>query len=165
MSTHNRLRECQNEQNKSSAVCSFLRRLLHDYDCSMQDNAVSGWESGNCFLVNSRILGFGIRNSAQGIRNPANKLEGEIQVLLTRNPEFISWNPESTAWNSELSRRHKGTIDPAIEEIIQDGAQQIEHFLSCMPERKGVWSSPEYKECMPLILLFNSLSSERPFVG
>ena len=36
-------------------------------------------ESGKFLLVKSRILGFGIRNTAQRIRNPIN-----------------DWNPEST---------------------------------------------------------------------
>ena len=41
-------------------------------------------EAGKFWLVESGILGFGIRNSVQGIRNPTN-----------------DWNPESTAWNPE----------------------------------------------------------------
>ena len=50
-------------------------------------------KSGKFLLVESGILGFGIRNSAQGIRNPSND----------SNPESSTWNPESTAWNPELS--------------------------------------------------------------
>ena len=38
------------------------------------------------FLMESGILTFGIRNTAQGIRNPL---------------ESSTWNPESTAWNAE----------------------------------------------------------------
>ena len=36
-------------------------------------------ESEICLLVGSGILGFGIRNTAQGVRNPTNDLESEIQ--------------------------------------------------------------------------------------
>ena len=49
-------------------------------------------ESGKFLLVESGILGFVIRNSAQGIRNPSND----------SNPESSTWNPESQAWNPEL---------------------------------------------------------------
>ena len=38
------------------------------------------------------ILGFGIRNTAQGVRNPTN----------VWNPESTTWNPESTAWNPDF---------------------------------------------------------------
>ena len=38
-------------------------------------------ESGKFVLVESGILGFGIRNSAQGIRNPSNDSNPEIQYL------------------------------------------------------------------------------------
>ena len=38
------------------------------------------------FLMESGILTFGIRNTAQGIRNPL---------------ESSTWNPESTVWNVE----------------------------------------------------------------
>ena len=48
----------------------------------------------------SGILGFGIRNTAQGIRNPL--------TIRIRNPSFTdkhlessTWNPESTAGNLE----------------------------------------------------------------
>ena len=36
-----------------------------------------------CWPVESEILGFGIRNTAQGIRNPTNDLNRRIQVPLT----------------------------------------------------------------------------------
>ena len=36
-------------------------------------------ESEIFLLVGSGILGFGIRNTAQGVRNPTNDLESEIQ--------------------------------------------------------------------------------------
>ena len=48
-------------------------------------------ESGKFFLVESEILGFGIRNTAVGIRNPSSTKE---------DPESSSWNPESMEWNS-----------------------------------------------------------------
>ena len=45
-------------------------------------------ESGKILLVESGILGFGIRKTAQGIWNPTNDWNLGIQVLLTkiRNP-------------------------------------------------------------------------------
>ena len=70
-------------------------------------------ESGKILFVESGILGFGIRNTAQGIRNPINYwnqepikfdglvLESRIQVPLklessqTCNTESTTWNPES----------------------------------------------------------------------
>ena len=52
--------------------------------------------------MESEILGFGIRNTAQGIRNATNKwLESGTHVSLTKNPEFSNWNPVSRAWNPE----------------------------------------------------------------
>ena len=41
-------------------------------------------ESEIFLLVGSGILGFGIRNTAQGVRNPTNDLESEIQLLVSR---------------------------------------------------------------------------------
>ena len=60
-------------------------------------------ESRKFLLVESGILGFGIRNLDCGIRNPAN---GGIPLTrnpesTARNPESTAWNPESTAWNPE----------------------------------------------------------------
>ena len=49
-------------------------------------------ESGKHCLVETKILGFGIRNRTKGVRNPTD------QVPLTR---IHYWNPESTAWNPE----------------------------------------------------------------
>ena len=48
-------------------------------------------ESVKFLLVESGILGFGIRNTAQGIRNPPK--------MGFQNPS--SWNPKSTTWNPE----------------------------------------------------------------
>ena len=60
----------------------------------------------------------------------------------------------------------KGTKDPAIEEVIQDGGQQMERSVDNYSKSKSK-SSPE--RCrghgVLLILLFNSLSIERLFVG
>ena len=50
-------------------------------------------ESGKFLLPESRILGFGIWNTAQGIWNLTNQRSG-IQVSLTKNPETKEWNPE-----------------------------------------------------------------------
>ena len=44
------------------------------------------------FACGIRILGFGIRNTAQRVPNPTN----------VWNPESITWNPESTAWNLDF---------------------------------------------------------------
>ena len=57
-------------------------------------------ESGKIFLVESGILGFGIRNTAQGIRNPTNDWNLEFK-LFHWELGFTTWNPESTAWNPE----------------------------------------------------------------
>ena len=49
--------------------------------------------------MESELLDFGIRNTAQGIRNPTNNLESRIQVPLTETgieyPESTLWNPQS----------------------------------------------------------------------
>ena len=41
-------------------------------------------ESRKILRIESEMLDFGIRNTAQGIRNPTSKLESTIQVLLTK---------------------------------------------------------------------------------
>ena len=60
----------------------------------------------------------------------------------------------------------KGTKDPAIEEVIQDGGQQMERSVDNYSKIKSK-SSPE--RCrghrVLLILLFRSLLIERLFVG
>ena len=59
-------------------------------------------ESGNVLLVESGILGFGIRNTAQEIRNPTNdwntgsKFNRQRLESSTLNSESTAWNPEST---------------------------------------------------------------------
>ena len=67
-------------------------------------------ESGKLLLVESEIweilrvesgiLGFGIRNTAQGIRNPVNDWNPECKFHLQRL-ESSTWNLESTVWNPE----------------------------------------------------------------
>ena len=57
-------------------------------------------EPGKFLLVESGILGFGIRNTAQGIRNPTNDWNPESKFHWQRL-ESSTWNPESTAWNPE----------------------------------------------------------------
>ena len=60
-------------------------------------------ESWKFLLLESRILGFGIRNIAHGFRNQSNwRLESRIQVPLT-NTVIHNCYPESTAWNPESS--------------------------------------------------------------
>ena len=55
------------------------------------------WEN---LLVESGILGFGIRNTAQGIRKPSKDCNPESKFHWQRL-ESSFWNPESTAWNLE----------------------------------------------------------------
>ena len=57
-------------------------------------------EPGKFLLVESGILGFGIRNTAQGIRNPTNDWNPDSKFHWERLGSS-SWNPESTAWNPE----------------------------------------------------------------
>ena len=49
---------------------------------------------GNFLLVESEILGFGIRNTAQGIRNPTNDWNPESKFHWQKL-ESSTWNPES----------------------------------------------------------------------
>ena len=57
-------------------------------------------ESGNILLMESGILGFGIRNTAQGIWNPTNYWNSESKFYW-QIPESGTWNPESTVRNPE----------------------------------------------------------------
>ena len=57
-------------------------------------------ESKKFLLVESGILGFWIRNTAQGIRNPTNNWNPESKFHWQRL-ESSTWNPESTEWNPE----------------------------------------------------------------
>ena len=57
-------------------------------------------ESGKLLLVESGIVGFGIRNTALGIRNPTMIGIRRIQVPLSK-VGIHNWNSESTAWNLE----------------------------------------------------------------
>ena len=52
-------------------------------------------ESGKFLLVESRILGFGIRSSAQGIRNPTKdwNLESKFHAQIMRYPVPEIRNP------------------------------------------------------------------------
>lgn len=50
-------------------------------------------------IVESGILGFGIRNPSQGIiRDPANDWNPDPSST-DKNPESTTWNPEFTTWN------------------------------------------------------------------
>ena len=51
-------------------------------------------------LVESGILGFGMRNTAQRMRNPT-KDWNPIQGSTRKNKESSAWNQEFTAWNPE----------------------------------------------------------------
>ena len=69
--------------------------------CVAPCNGIPIPESGKFLPMESGILGFGIRNTAQEIRNPTNDWNPESafywQILKssTWNPESIAWNPES----------------------------------------------------------------------
>ena len=77
-------------------------------------------ESGKFLLVESGILGFGIRNSDQGIRNPTN-----------------DWNPESTAWNPES----KTVLDSLTwDDMYSETLLEKENFI--MTLLQVLWSSP-----------------------
>ena len=58
-------------------------------------------ESGKSLLVASRILGFRIRNTAQGIRNPTNDWNPQSKSNWERL-ELSTWNPESTGVESRI---------------------------------------------------------------
>ena len=54
-------------------------------------------ETVKFLLVESWILGFGIRNTAQGIQ----KFHWQSSKFRWQRLESSTWNPESTAWNTE----------------------------------------------------------------
>jgi len=91
-------------------------------------------ESVKFFLMESDILGFGIRNTAQGIRNPNNDCNPESkfywQIL-----KSSTWNRESTAWNPES----KTVLDfPTWSEAIIAGSRgsfskYLEHHFDFLP--------------------------------
>ena len=56
--------------------------------------------SGKNFLLEFGILGFGIRNTAQGIQNPTNNKHLE-SIIHWQRLEYSTWIPESKAWNPE----------------------------------------------------------------
>ena len=57
-------------------------------------------ESGKFLLLESAILGFGIRNTVQGIWNRTNDWNSESKFYWQRL-ESSTWNSQSTAWNPE----------------------------------------------------------------
>ena len=93
-----------------SEVCEMDSPHLREYGFRNPKNFWS-WnpQSGKIFIMESGILGFGIRNTAQGIQNPANgwNPESRIQVPLTKiwnlvtgigNPGRGIQNPDSLTW-------------------------------------------------------------------
>ena len=50
-------------------------------------------------FMESRILGFGIWDTAQEIRNPTNDDWNSESNFLRQRLKSCTWNPESTAWN------------------------------------------------------------------
>ena len=69
--------------------------MLGNPDSGIGNFLLSRWghlESENILLVESRILGFGIQNTAQEIRNTTKALESGIQVALTRiGIQYLEW--------------------------------------------------------------------------
>ena len=57
-------------------------------------------DSGKNFLLEFGILGFGVRNTAQGIQNPTNNKHLE-SIIHWQRLEYSTWIPESKAWNPE----------------------------------------------------------------
>ena len=57
-------------------------------------------ESWKFLLLESGILGLGIRNTGVGIRNPTNNSNPESNSTEI-DLESSNWNPESTGWNPE----------------------------------------------------------------
>ena len=53
------------------------------------------------FALESGILGFVIRNTAQGFRNSANDWSPESKFHWQKKSWSSTWDPESTAWNLE----------------------------------------------------------------
>ena len=61
-------------------------------------------ESGKILLVESAILRFGIRNSAQGTRNPAKNCNLESRLWKPKYTRYTQmWNPESKTVLDELT--------------------------------------------------------------
>ena len=81
--------------NVGSAACKAKGIRIPDSEKFCFWNA----ESGKILLVESRTMGFGIRNTAQGIHNHTNDWNPEIQVPPTRdwNCRPGIRNPESMA--------------------------------------------------------------------
>ena len=71
-------------------------------------------ESGKGLLVESGILGFGIRNTAQGIRNPTKdwNLESGIHGLGSRIQDFFDSLHEAIVFFSESTLRLKKSYFP-----------------------------------------------------
>ena len=77
---------------KFTLICGLRSPYMRNPDSGIQRIFAFGiWNPGNFLLVESTILGFGIRNTSHGIRNP--------KFLNDWNPESSAWNPESSAWS------------------------------------------------------------------
>ena len=85
-------------------------------------------------LVESGILGFGIRNTAQVIRNPTNDWSLESKFYLQRL-KSSTWNPESMAWNPE-SKTVLDSLTWANEWLTFPGEGCLPFFISwiCLQE-------------------------------
>ena len=102
-------------------------------------------ESVKFLLIESDILGFGMRNTAQGIRNPTNDWNPESkfywQIL-----KSSTWNRESTAWNPES----KTVLDsPTWIEAIIAGfrgslSKFVEHHFDSLPHTEQTNSKSWY---------------------
>ena len=95
-------------------VCEMDSPHLKKYGFQNPKNFWS-WnpQSGKIWIMESGILGFGIRNTARGIQNPANDWNAEyrIQVPLTKiwnpgtdigNPGRGIRNPDSLTWEQSI---------------------------------------------------------------
>ena len=80
----------KNEKKTLLIKYSALKTSSDDFFASFKGIRIPGSEK--LLLVESRILGFGIRNVAQGIRNLTEDWNPESS---TRDPESTAWNPES----------------------------------------------------------------------
>ena len=74
-----------------------LSILLYILDVRASSVSHDERESGKFLLVKSGILGFGIRNTAQGIQNPSNDWNPESKFHLK------GWNPVTGNQNLRLS--------------------------------------------------------------
>ena len=98
---------CTRKNPHVSEIAYFLSRFMWpplwravSKQCIAPCNGIRIPECGKFLFMESGILGFGIRNTAQGIRNHTNDCNLESKFYWQRL-ESSTWNPESKAWNPE----------------------------------------------------------------